>query len=133
MDQRRDLAPQNKKRAFLGAILVDTGAGGGSYMSLAFYHMAARLDRSVTLLMKHGRGALDAVNPPSNKIPPMRILGSTTLPLKFPAETWVRKITFRVVDGLPYGLIVGADYLRNEEIILDFGPEKGFKRSPNAA
>ena len=63
----------------------------------------------------------------------MRILGSTTLPLKFPAETRIRKITFRVVDGLPYGLIVGADYLRSEENILDFGPGKGFKHNPNAA
>ena len=35
--------------------------------------------------------------------------------------------------GLPYGLIVGADYLRKEESILDFGPGKGFKHNPNAA
>ena len=123
-----------KKRAFPANILVDTGAeGGGSYMSLAFYHMTARLGRSVTPLTKNGRGALHAANPPSNKTPPVRILGSTTLPLKFPAETRVRKITFRVVDGLPYGLIVGADYLRNEESILDFGSGKGFKHKPNAA
>ena len=114
-------------------ILVDIGAGGGSYMSLAFYYMTARLGRSVTTLAKHGRGALHAANPPSNKIPPMQILGSTTLPLKFPAETRVRKITFRVVDGLPYGLIVGADYLKSEESILDFGPGKSFKHNPNAA
>ena len=95
--------------------------------------MTARLGRSVTPLTKHGRGALHAANPPSNKTPPMRILGSTTLPLKFPAETRVRKIMFRAVDGLPYGLIVGADYLRNEESILDSGPGKGFKHNPNAA
>ena len=100
-------------------------------MSLAFYHMTARLGRLVTALAKPG--ALHAANPPSNKTPPMRILGTTTLPLKFPAETRVRKITFRVVDGLPYGLIVGADYLRNEESILDFGQGKGFKHNPNAA
>ena len=123
-----------RKRAFPLDILVDTGAGGGgSYMSLDFYHMTARFGRSVTAVTKHGRGALHAANPPSNKTPPVRILGSTTLPLKFPAETRVRKITFRVVDGLPYGLIVGADYLRNEESILDFGPGKGFKHNPNAA
>ena len=122
-----------KKRAFPVDILVDTGAGGGSYMSLAFYHMTARLGKSVTALTKHGRGALHAASPLSNKTPPMRILGSTTLPLKFPAETRIRNITFRVVDGLPYGLIVGADYLRSEESILDFGPGKGFKHNPNAA
>ena len=122
-----------KKRAFPVDILVDTGAGGGSYMSLVFYHMTARLGRSVNALTKHGRSALHAAESPSNKTLPMRILGSTTLPLKFPAKTRARKITFPVVDGLPYGLIVGADYLRNEESILDFGPGKGFKHNPNAA
>ena len=96
-------------------------------MSLAFYNMTARLGKSITALTKHGRGVLHAANPLSNKTPPMRILGSTTLPLKFPAETRIRKITFRVVDGLPHGLIVGADYLRSEESILHFGPGKGFK------
>ena len=95
--------------------------------------MTARLGRSVTPLTKHDRGALHADNLPSNKTPSMRILGSTTLPLKFPAETRVRKITFRVVDGLPCGLIVGAYFRRNNESILDFGPGKGFKHSPNAA
>ena len=62
----------------------------------------------------------------------MRILGSTLLPPRFPSKTRVRRITFRVVDGLPFGLVVGADYLRNEEGILDFGPGKGFKHSQNA-
>ena len=57
MDQRRDLAPQNEKRAFPVDIIVNTGAGKVSYMSLAFYHMTARLGRSVTPLTKQGRGA----------------------------------------------------------------------------
>ena len=38
----------------------------------------------------------------------------------------------RNIDGLPYGLVVGADYLRNEESILDFRLGKGFKHSQNA-
>ena len=135
MDQRRDLAPQNEKTGVSGGhpCRHRGGGGGGSYMSLAFNHMTARLGSSVTSLTKHGRGALHAANPPSNKTPPMRILGSTTLSLRFPAETRIRKITFRVVDGLPYGLIVGADYIRNKESIFDFGPGKGLKHSPNAA
>ena len=42
------------------------------------------------------------------------------------------KTTFRIVDGLPYGLMVGADYLRNEDTILDFRLQKGFKHSQDA-
>ena len=38
----------------------------------------------------------------------------------------------RNIDGLPYGLVVGADYLRNEESILDFRLGKDFKHSQNA-
>ena len=84
------------------------------------------------LLQEVGRGAPHAVNPPSNKTPPIRILGSTLRPLRFPSKTRVRRIAFRIADGLPYGLIVEADYIRNEETILDFGPGKGFKHSQNA-
>ena len=46
--------------------------------------------------------------------------------------SWVRKATFRIVDGLPYGVVVGASYLRNEESILGFRPEKVFKHSQDA-
>ena len=63
----------------------------------------------------------------------MRKLGSNLLLLRFPSETQARRITFRVADGLPYGLIVGADYLRNEESILDFRPGKSLKYSQNAS
>ena len=102
-------------------------------MSLAFYNMIDKWGRLVTSIGKDGQGALDAANPPSNKTPPMQILGSTILPLRFPSDTRVRRITFRAVDGLPYGLIVVADSLRNEESILDFGPGKGFIHSQNAS
>ena len=77
-------------------------------------------------------GCFTRSHPPSNKAPPMRILGSTFLPVRFPSGTRVQRMTFRVVDGLPYGLIVGADYVRDEEGILDFGPAKGLKHSQNA-
>ena len=117
------------KGTFPVDILIDTWAGGGSYVFLAFYHMIANWGILVTSLRKDGQGALHAANPPSNKTPSMRILGSTLLPSRFPSKTRVRRITFRVVDAPPYGLIVGADYLRSEESILDFGPGKGFKHS----
>ena len=85
-------------------------------MSLAFYHMMAKWARLVTPVRKDGKGILNVAAPPSDNptpLSPIRILGTSLLPLKSPSETWVRKITFRIVDGLPYGLVVGADYLRN--------------------
>ena len=110
-----------KKGTFPVDILVDTGADGASYMSLAFYHMIDKWGRLVTSI-------LPRAIPPSN-----RILGSIFPPLKSPPKTRVRKITFRVVDGLPYGLIVGADYLKKRrKNILDCRPDKGFKHSQNA-
>ena len=94
--------------------------------------MIAKWGRLVTSIRKDGKGDLHAANPSSNKAAPMRILGSIFLPLRFPLGTQVRRITFRVVDGLPYGSIVEADYLRDKEGILDFGPGKGLKHSQNA-
>ena len=104
-----------KKGTFPVDILVDTGAGGSSYMSLAFYHMIAKWGRLVTSIRKDGQGALHAVNPSSSKTSPMRILGSTLLTLRFQSETRVRRITFHVLGGLPYGLIVGVDYLKTKK------------------
>ena len=101
-----------KKETFPVDILVDTGADGGSYMSLAFYHMIDKWGRLVTSI------------PPRASPPSIRVLGSIILQLKSPWETRVRKIAFRVVDGLPYGLIVGAGYLKKRRKgIVDFRPE----------
>ena len=41
-------------------------------------------------------------------------------------------MTLRVIDGLPYELIVGAECLKNEESVLDFGQGKGLKHSQDA-
>ena len=103
-----------KKETFPVDILVDTRADRASYMSLAFYHMMAKWARLVASVRKDGKGILNAAAPPSNNptpLSPIRILRTSLLPLKSPSETWVKKITFRIVDGLPYGLMVGADYL----------------------
>ena len=81
-------------------------------MSLAFYHMIDKLGRLVTSIRKNGKGTQNAASPPSIN-PPLHTNISLHLPAsEVSVRNWVRKITFRVVDGLPYGLIVGADYLK---------------------
>ena len=101
-------------------------------MSLAFSRTIAKWGRLVTSIRKDRKGVSHAAKPPSNKTVPIRILGSTLLLMRCPSETRVRRITFRVVDGLSYVLIVVANNLGNEESILDFGPGKGFKQSQDA-
>ena len=103
--------PMNKEM-FPVDILVETRADRGSYMSLAFDHMIDKLGRLVTSIRKGRKVTLNASNPPSNN-PPLHANISLHLPAyEVSVRNWVRKITFRVVDGPPYGLIVGADYLK---------------------
>ena len=112
--------------------VVDTETGEGSYMSLAFYHMIAKGGRLVTSIRNDGQGALHAATPPLKQNSPHANTRFHSPASEVPVRVSVRRITFRVVDGLPYGLIVGAGYLRGEESILGFGPGKGFKHSQNA-
>ena len=102
-------------------------------MSLTFYYIKDTWGRLITSTRKDGKGTLNAANPRSNN-PPLH----ANIRLHIPASevsvrNRVRKITFRVVDAPPYGLIVGADYTsRNKESILGFRPDKGLKHSQNA-
>ena len=77
-----------------------------------------------------GRGALHAVNPTHCNIPPMRVLGSARIPIVFLPEDCVHNITVRIVEGLPYGFILGARFFYANKSILNFGTDKGFKPTP---
>jgi len=60
----------------------------------------------------------------------MRVLGSATIPVVWAPEDSVHNLTVRVVDELLYGLIVGAQFLRTNNSVLDFGAGKGIKPTP---
>ena len=77
-----------------------------------------------------GRGALHAANPTHCNIPPMRVLGSARIPIVFLSEDCVHNITVRIVEGLPYGFILGARFFYANKSILNFGTDKGFKPTP---
>ena len=57
----------------------------------------------------------------------MNIVGSCDIPLVFMPEDRVRRVTVRVVEGLPYGLILGAAFLRMEHAPSEGGEGRGFR------
>ena len=62
----------------------------------------------------------------------MKNSGSCELPLVFSTKDPVRKVLARVVEGLPYGLIIGAALLgkHGSNISVAFGG--GFKPTPDS-
>ncbi|CAB1118123.1 unnamed protein product [Ectocarpus sp. CCAP 1310/34] len=109
-------------------ILLDAGTGGGSYISLSLWRGLKRLIRR--RLDESRAGALEAANPRDIDTPPMRILGSVALPVLFDSDARVRDVEVHVVDGLPYGFIVGADFFRRNASVLDFSSSRGFRPVP---
>ena len=108
-------------------VLLDTGAGGGNYASLAFIQAAQRFAFSGRrIISKRGRGLLHAANPAKDKVPPMTIVGTAILLLIFPPVDRVFKVRVRVVKDLPFGLILGAAYMRHYNSVLNFGGLRSF-------
>ena len=114
-------------------VLVDTGAGGGNYASEAFVRSVEHSGRGgQSMVSSSGQGWLRAANPASSATPPMKIAGSCELPLVFRPEDRVRKVLVRVVQDLPYGLIIGAAFLRKNGSVISFAAGGGFKPAPES-
>ena len=111
-------------------ILLDTGAGGGSYMSVALYCTLRQWGGVSQKLSTRGKGALHEANPNHCNIPPMRVLGSARLPIVFLPEDCVHNIAVRIVESLPYEFILGARFFYANKSVLNFGTDKGFKPTP---
>jgi len=86
-------------------LLLDTGGDGGSYMSVSLYCTLRKWGGVSQKLRTKGKGSLHAANP---------------------------AIAVRVVDELPYGLIIGARFLRTNNSVLDVGAGRGFKQTPSS-
>lgn len=94
-------------------VLVDTGAGGDNYASVAFmYSIECRGGGGQSLTSSRGQGWLRVASPTNSAVPPMKIPGSCELPLLFSQEDKMRKGLVRVVEGLPCELIIGAAFTR---------------------
>ena len=115
------------------SVLLDTGAGGGNYVSGTFWESICKWggipNRNID---KRGAGVLKAANPETSKVPPMEILGSSTIPIIFPPEDRVRNVSVRVVKGFPYALVLGAAFFHKHKSTLAFDAQQGFRPSPEA-
>ena len=126
------MALQTSATPHPGRDFVRNRCRGGSYMSIALYCTLRRwggVNQKLSARGK-GRGALHAANPTHCNIPPMRVLGSARIPIVFLPEDCVHNITVRIVEGLPYGFILGARFFYTNKSILNFGTDKGFKPTP---
>lgn len=83
-------------------------------------------------LNRGAAGVLCVANSSLSKVLPMRIVGSATVLLPLTADPRVRNVVVRVVEDIPYGLILSADYSRSNVGGLDVAPGKGFRRLPSA-
>ncbi|CAN0368833.1 unnamed protein product, partial [Pylaiella littoralis] len=125
------MAPSTENEAVSSRYHARYGSRGGSYISV---EMWLRLKRRFGLSIdKSTAGALRAANPADSSVPPMRILGSVPVPVLFENDSRVRTVVVRVVLGLPYAFILGADYFRCNNSTLDFKPARGFRPTPSAS
>ena len=99
-------------------------------MSVALYCTLRQWGGVNQKLSARGKGALHAANPTHCNIPPMRVLGSARIPIVFLPEDCVHNIAVRIVEGLPYGFILGARFFYANKSTLNFGIDKGFKPTP---
>ena len=114
-------------------VLVDTGAGGGNYASAAFASSIEHNGRKGQFaLSSKGKGWLRAANPPDSAVPPMKVVGSCEIPLVFAPEDKARNVSVRVVEGLPYGFMFGASFLRKHGSVMNFAEGGGFKPAPES-
>ena len=63
----------------------------------------------------------------------MNIIGSCDIPLVLMPEDRIRRMTVRMVEGLPYGLILGAAFLRQNASVINFTERGGFKPAPRSS
>ena len=101
-------------------------------MSVSLYCTLRKWGGVSQKLRTKGKGSLHAANPANKGAPPMRILGSAIIPVVWAPDDRVHNIAVRVVDELPYGLIIGARFLRTNNSVLDVGAGRGFKQTPSS-
>ena len=76
---------------------MDTGAGGGNYMSEVLWHNLTSAEIIPARLNESHAGALRVANPSKCKIPSMRITGSTVVPVRLTNDDRVRRVEVRIV------------------------------------
>ena len=113
--------PQPPQRGLFVSILLGSGAGGGNYASASFVRGIERSEyKGKNMISRRRKGRLLAANPIDSNVPPMDILGTCLLALVFPPIDGIFRARVRVVKGLPYGLVLGTEFMSRHESILSF-------------
>lgn len=123
----------NKRTSRIGqviTVLLDSGAEGGTSASVPFIRGIEQTEyEGRDMVSKRGRGRLRAANPSDSGVPPMNILGTCVLFLVFPPAGGSFGTKIRVVERLPFGLILGTAFMRRHHSALLFdGPGSGWFR-----
>ena len=112
------------------AVLVDTGAGGGNYVSRQFIESIEERDGwGKSLINPTGKGLLSAANPKNSAVPPMEVVGSCLLSLVL-APVDLFRVKFRVMKGLPHAMVLGAASMTDNRSIISFDGEESFRPTP---
>ena len=86
-----------------------------------------------SLINPMGKGLLSAANPKNSAISPMEVVGSCLLRLVFAPVDQIFCVKFRVVKGLPYGMVLGAAFMTDHRSIISFDGEEGFRLTPSSS
>ena len=114
-------------------VLVDRGAGAGSYTSLTFTKtVQTNLSGGRSIISSAGKGLLRAANPRNSGVSPMEVIGSCLIPMVFSTVDRVFRISFRVVRDLPYAVVLGAAFMKKHHSTIIFQEKEGFKPTPES-
>ena len=112
-------------------VLVDTEAVGGNYTSLAFAKtVETNLWEGKSIISSAGKGFLRAANPRNSGDSPMEVVGSCVIPMVFSPVNRVFRISFRIVRGLPYAVVLGAAFMKGHHSTIRFREKEGFRPTP---
>lgn len=82
------------------------------HRSLSFARLSETQEGGEKTIRSEGKGLVRAANLTPSGVSPMNIVGLCDIPLVFMPEDRVRRMAVRVAEGLPYGLTLGAAFLR---------------------
>ena len=80
-----------------------------------------------------GDGLLRTATPKNSAVPPMEVVDSCLLPLVFTPVDQIFRVKFRVVKGLPYAMVLGAAFMKDNRSIISFDGEEGFRPTPSSS
>ena len=115
-------------------VLVDTGAGGGNYTSLAFTKtVQTNLWGGRSIISSAGKGLLRAANPRNSRVCPMEVIGSCVISMVFSPVDRVFRLSFPIVRDLPYAVVLGSAFMNEHHSTVSFREKEGFSPTPESA